>query len=317
MGRDPTRLREAADQTGLAGAETRVAGLDVADALAAALAGCAVVINCAGPFTRSGDAVTRAALAAGCGYVDTSGEQLQIKDTFDTFARSAERAGVTVVPAATDGGVPGDLIAHLLAERFGPVEEITAAHRIVGGGGMSRGSLRSLLETASTLRSGGLSYEDGAWLPGTPARCTTMAFPGSPEQVPMIKFALQEVVTVPRHVQVRRVESVAEAALGERFSSSITPELIESLPEGPSEESRRTQEFTIVVDATGHDGRAARGVVRGRDTYGTTAVIAAEAARRLAADGANPGVPAPAQAFDPENFLGFLAPYGVEWSIEG
>ncbi|WP_331765800.1 hypothetical protein [Embleya sp. NBC_00896] len=55
--------------------------------------------------------------------------------------------------------------------------------------------------------------------------------------------------------------------------------------------------------------------MRGHDTYGITAVIAVEAARRLAADGAEPGVLAPAQAYDPTSFLTFLAPHGISWTI--
>jgi short subunit dehydrogenase-like uncharacterized protein len=70
-----------------------------------------------------------------------------------------------------------------------------------------------------------------------------------------------------------------------------------------------------VVDALGRDGRSARGVVSGPDTYGTTAVVAVEAARRLAPDGAKPGVLAPAQAFDPTDFLNHLAPHGIRWTI--
>jgi short subunit dehydrogenase-like uncharacterized protein len=316
VGRSPARLRTAAEQAGVPDAETRTAVLDDAGRLAASLRDCEALINCAGPFTRSGDALARAAITAGCHYVDTSGEQLHIKQIFDTLAIDAEAAGVTVVPATTDAGVPGDLIAHLLAERVEPVEEITAAHRIVGGGGMSRGSLRSLIEAIETLRSGGLGYEDGDWRPGTPARRTSMTFPGSSEQIPVVRFALQEVVTVPRHVRVRRVEGVAEAALATRLTSAIDPALLDRMPEGPAEDSRSAQEFIIVVDAVGRDGRSARGVVSGPDTYGTTAVIAVESARRLAAGGAEPGVLAPAQAFDPAGFLDFLAPHDIGWSIE-
>ena len=55
--------------------------------------------------------------------------------------------------------------------------------------------------------------------------------------------------------------------------------------------------------------------MRGHDTYGITAVIAVEAARRLVADGAKPGVLAPAQAYDPTSFLTFLAPHGISWTI--
>jgi len=315
MGRSPERLRMAADQAGVLDAEVRTAGLDDVERLTASLRCCAALINCAGPFSRSGEVLARAAIAAGCHYADTSGEQLHIKQIFDTLAADAERWGVTVVPAATDGGVPGDLIAHLLAERVEPVEEITTAHRIVGGG-MSRGSLRSLAEIADTIEGGGLGYEDGDWRSGTPGRRTSMRFPGSAEDVPVEKFPLQEVITVPRHVRVRRVEGVADSALLSRFTSAVDPALIDRMPEGPPEESRRTQEFTIVVDAVGHDGRSARGVVTGPDTYGTTAVIAVEAARRLATGSAEPGVLAPAQAFDPTDFLDFLAPHGIAWNID-
>lgn len=252
MGRSPERLRVAADQAGVPDAETRTAGLDDAERLTASLRGCAALINCAGPFTRSGEALARAAIAAGCHYTDTSGEQLHIKQIFDTLAADAERGGVTVVPAATDGGVPGDLIAHLLAERVEPVR-------------------RSLPP---------------------------------------------EVITVPRHVRVRRVEGVADSALLARLTSTVDPALIDRMPEGPPEERRRAQEFTIVVDAVGRDGRSARGVVTGPDTYGTTAVIAVEAARRLATGSAEPGVLAPAQAFDPTDFLDFLAPHGITWNID-
>jgi short subunit dehydrogenase-like uncharacterized protein len=316
VGRSLERLRVAADQAGAPSAEVRIADLEDKARLAKAFHDCETVINCAGPFTRSGETVTRATVTAGCHYVDTSGEQLHIKQTFDTFGTDSERAGVTVVPATTDAGVPGDLIAHLLAERVGSVEEITTAHRIVGGGGMSRGSLRSALETLETLTDGGLSYENGHWRSGTPARRTSMTFPGDPEEVPVVKFALQEVVTIPRHVRVRHVEGVVEATLAARFGSPIDPRLIDGMPEGPALDSRLSQEFTIVVDARGRDGRRARGVVRGPDTYGTTALIAVESARRLAAGGTGPGVLAPAEAFDPAGFLDFLALHGIDWSIE-
>jgi short subunit dehydrogenase-like uncharacterized protein len=316
VGRSADRLKSAAAEAGVAGTEVRVADTDDHDGLVAAFRVADGVINCAGPFTLSGAAVVRATVAAGRHYTDTSGEQLHIKQIYDTFMADAERAGVTVIPAMTDGGVPGDLLAHLLAERIGPLQEITTAHKIVGGGGMSRGSLRSLLETVEVLKSGGLSYEDGEWLTDTPTRRTSIVFPGDSEPIPVVKFALQEVITVPRHVRVRHVQGLAEAGLSTRLSTPFTTEVIDSLPEGPAEDNRRTQRFTIVVDAVGEDGRHARGLAEGPDTYGTTAVIAAEGTRRLIVDGAPAGVLAPAQAFDPADFLDSLAPHGTTWSVD-
>lgn len=315
VGRNAARLREAATTVGTVDAEQRIADTDDHDRLVAAFRGCDAVINCAGPFTRSGTAVVRAAIAAGCHYVDTAGEQLYTKAVFDTCAVEAENAGVTVVPATNDGCVPGDLIAHLLAERVQPLEEITVSHFIVGGGGFSRGSLRSAVETIDAFKEGGLSYNGGDWRSGTPARHSSVILPGAGQPTDVVKCPLSEVVTIPRHVPVRHVESHVEAAVGARLVSPITPEIIDSLPEGPAEEDRRTQRFTYLIDAVDHTGRAARGIVRGQDTYGITAVIAVEAARRSVTNDAKPGVLAPAQAYDPTSFLAFLEPHGISWTI--
>jgi short subunit dehydrogenase-like uncharacterized protein len=314
-GRSLARLAASAAAVGLPDAERRVADTADHDALMTAFHGCDGVINCAGPFTASGEAVVRAAIAAGCHYVDTSGEQLYVKKVFDIFAAEAENTGVTVVPAANDGCVPVDLMARLLADRLGSVEAIITTHVVVGGG-MSRGSLRSLVATMDAIKAGGVVYDNGDWRAGLPAGRTAVRLPGQAEATPVMGFPVSEVVTIPRHIRVRHVEGLTEAALGDRLNAPLTPEIIESLPEGPDEDSRRTQRFTYVLDATGTDGRDARGIVQGPDTYGTTAVIAVEAARRLVAEPAKPGVLAPSQAFDPAAFLDFLVPHGVERTIE-
>jgi short subunit dehydrogenase-like uncharacterized protein len=303
IGRDPDRL----GAVGPPDVERRTAALDDP----AALAGCAVVINCAGPFTPAGPAVARAAVAAGVHYVDTAGEQLFVKALFDELGAAAESAGVAVVPATTDAALPTDLLAHLVADRVGPAAEITSTHLITGGGGMSRGSLRSFAAAAETFASGGLEYGAGGWRPGGPGRRTVTGPDGAPLEV--TRFPMVEVVTVPRHVPARRVEGLVDAALGDRFAAPPAPGAT-ALPAGPAEADRREQRFTYLVDATGEDGRAARGVVRGSDTYGSTAVIAVEAARRLAT-GAAAGVLAAAQAFDPADFLGFLAGRGLTTTI--
>jgi len=315
VGRSATRLGEAAAWLGIPGPDRRVAASDDRGALLAAFGGCDAVVNCAGPFTPAGPVVVDAAISAGCHYVDTAGEQLYIKKIFDLFAAKAERAGVSVVPAATDGALTGDLIAHLVAELVEPPVEITITHTIVGGG-PSRGSLRSVLATAEVFGDGGLIWQDGDWRTGTPALRTAIAFPGHRDATPVVKFPLPEVVTIPRHVRAGRVEGLAEADLGARLATPITAEAIGRMPEGPAPDSRRGQRFCVVVDAVGLDGGRVRGVVSGRDTYGTTAVIAVEAARRLAVEPARVGVLAPAEAFDPAAFLDLLAPHGISWTVE-
>jgi short subunit dehydrogenase-like uncharacterized protein len=79
---------------------------------------------------------------------------------------------------------------------------------------------------------------------------------------------------------------------------------------------RRDQQFTYLIDAVSTGGHRTRGTIRGTDTYGTTAVIAAESALCLTAEPARPGVLAPAQAYDPAEFLNSLTAHGIHWTIE-
>jgi short subunit dehydrogenase-like uncharacterized protein len=314
-GRSLERLRTVAAEAGVPDAETVRASIG-GNALPAAFAGCDAVINCAGPFITSGEAVVRAAITAGSHYVDISGEQLYLLRVFDEFADDAVAAGVTVVPGANDDALPSSLIAQLAAERVMPVEELVIALDLSrSGAAPSRGTLRSALANLATFRSGGLCYADGQWRADAPARRSSIRFPGEPQPVPVVKFPLPGVATIPRHIPVPHVAGVTKSTLVEAFAQ-ITPDLIDAVPDGPSQDSRSATRWTVVAEAVGGDGRRARGVVSGQDTYGATAVIAVESARRLAADGAKPGVLAPAQAFDPAGFLDFLTGHGTRWGIE-
>jgi short subunit dehydrogenase-like uncharacterized protein len=316
VGRDAARLSAGAAAAGLASAPCRIADADDHEAMVTAFAGCGAVVNCAGPFTPSGGAVVRAAIAAGCHYVDTSGEQLYIKQIFDTFDAAAQGNAVSVVPAATDGCALIDLTAHLLAEAAGPLSEIATIHLIGDGGGPSRGTLRTMLEMTDVIKTGGLTYQDGDWHTGIPASQATVTVPPSLVPIPLMKFPMPEVVTIPRHVRVRCVAGLAEAALGAQFAAPITPEIISSLPEGPAADARRGQQFTYLIDATAADGRHIRGTVHGADTYGTTAVIAAESVLRLTSGPVRPGVLTAAQAYDPADLLSTLAEHGIRYSVE-
>ena len=314
VGRNAERLREAAAEIGSPTYEVRPATLDDRAALADAFRGCDVVINCVAPFALRGEPVVAAAITAGTSYIDISGEQLYINRIFDTFAAPAERAGVTVVPMVNDGGFLADLLAALTATRVEQVDEVIIAHRFVGSVTLSRGSGLTMLANREVFENRGLVYTDGGWSIGAPTTRTSFVFPGDSKPSPVVRFAMPEVATIPRHIPARHVEGVADAELLELFAS-LTPELVESLPARHPVDGHDAGGFMLVVDVRDR-GRRARGTIDGSDTYGTTAIAAVEAARRLSTYGAKPGVLAPAQAFDAADFADSLAPHGVRWTVQ-
>ena len=333
-GRNGGKLRALAESIGVDW-PVRAAALDDAPALRKALTGADVVISCAGPFTFYGAPVIEAALDVGAHYVDTTGEQPYIRGVFEHMSGAATKAGRAVIPAVGFDYLPGDLIASLAAREHQPLDELTIAYA-VSGFGMSRGTLRSGLEMLSTED---VEYVDGDWRPGgrQPMR-ETFPFPDPIGVQPVVRYPGGEVVTVPRHVEVRnlRYRWVSSTFAPHPALKSTVPltlpllrvllstplrDLAESqidrLPEGPPEDQRRAGKWTIVAEARGTSGSVGRAVVGGPDMYGITAVIAVRAAELLGAEGFDrAGVLAPAQAFDAEEFLRFLEPHGVTFRVE-
>lgn len=327
-GRSAGRLRAVADEHGV---EMRPASLDDRDALRHAFGDCAAVINCAGPFTRWGEPVVRAAVETGTHYVDTTGEQTHMLRVYDRFDDAARAAEVVLLPAAGFDYLPGDLISRLAAREVEPLSELVVAYA-VSGFGPSRGTMHSALEI---VRAGGFEYRDGELRPagGAPRRAR-FAFPEPIGRQAMAAYPSGEVLTVPRHTRTRNVVSLISAAafapglLGEVVSlampamgpalrtplKTVADLIVDRLPEGPSESDRRAARFTVVALARGEDGRTGRGLVRGGDVYGLTAVTAVHSAALLAAGSfESAGAHSPASAFDPAEFLDHLGDHGVTY----
>src|SRR6267143_2189480 len=95
----------------------RQATVDDAALLNQALHGAQAVINCAGPFIDTADAIASAAVRAGIHYVDVCAEQISASKTLEKFDEPARKAGVTVISAvAFYGGLPFDSSWRLAAK---------------------------------------------------------------------------------------------------------------------------------------------------------------------------------------------------------
>ena len=205
-GRDPAKLEPVGAEHGT---PVRPVGLDDETGLRDLLADAGVVINCAGPFTLSGDALVRAAVDSGTHYVDSAGEQSFIQTVFERHGGAAERAGIALVPAIGFDFLPGDCIARLAAEGHEPLEELVIAYN-VDGFGMSRGTLRSALEA---MQNGGVIYDGGDWRPAPfGVFRASFDFPEPLGHQTMSRYPSGEATSVLRHTRTRRVVSMLRPA---------------------------------------------------------------------------------------------------------
>jgi short subunit dehydrogenase-like uncharacterized protein len=295
-GRNAQALHALADQLGTA-APIRVAGLDDPDALRAVTENAAVVINCAGPFSRSGEQVASAATAEGCHYLDHAAEPLQIKRLFDTFQARARHANTVMIPGMSFYGALADLLAALVTHDLPRVDTVTVAYA-VSGWRMTTASKTTAATLNGTDR---VLYTNGTHQIA-PARAEPTSFefpPPTGTRTVLPDYPAGEVITIPRHVPTRSVQvlmtthTFAEDAV-------FTSENLDAA-------ARARSTFTIIVRATSTNGTRA-GRLYGHDIYRVAATISAQAAAQLATAPAPPrtGVLSPAEAFQPDHFLNAL-----------
>jgi len=159
-GRDPQAVHRVADELAV---DSRTADLADPAALARALHGVAVLVNCAGPFRATQQPLVDACLAAGVHYLDLAGEVPELLAVQGRDA-AAREAGIMLLPGAGFGVVPTDCLAAHVAARLPAATRLEIAYETVGGA--SRGTLGTVLPQ---LHRPGVRRHDGALVTRSPA----------------------------------------------------------------------------------------------------------------------------------------------------
>lgn len=331
-GRNRDKLEALASELG---GEVEVAAVSLSDraGLRELLNRASVLIGCAGPFALHGTPLIEAAAESGTHYLDTTGEQPFIRAAFERHGEAAADSGAALVSGMGFDYAPGDMLAVLTAEGLDSIDELTLAYSIRGFK-TTRGTALSALEMVSA---GGVEWDHGS-LRSAPryGGGGTFDFPSPIGARRVGRYPAGEQITVPRHLRVESVRTLIDlrsvlplplgplsaAALSAGALAMATPlrgaveKLIRRLPEGPSEKERKAARFTICCELRAGAERR-RGIVRGSDVYGITAVLLAEGATRMARSGyEQSGALAPAQAFEAASFMRSLEPFGVSVETE-
>ena len=141
-GRDGAGLERFANEPGVA---RRVFALDDSAAVDGALAGVAVVLNCAGPFKYTASAMVDACLRAGVHYLDITGE-IPVFESIQARDAEAKRRGVLLLPGVGFDVVPTDCLALHLKQRLPGATSLTLAFQSKGPAGLPPGTQRTAIE---------------------------------------------------------------------------------------------------------------------------------------------------------------------------
>jgi short subunit dehydrogenase-like uncharacterized protein len=270
------------------------ASCDDPEALERALAGTDAVINCAGPFFDTAPAVIEAALRAGAHYLDVAAEQRSVRQTLATYNSEAMDKSLVVLPAMAFYGGLADLLAAWLCTGLPVVDEILIAvaldywHPTPGTRRTGeRNTARRVIVSGGRLAPLSSPTSPGRW-----------RFPPPFGEQPVTSVPLSEIITISRHINAKRIESFMNEAPLQDLSRADTPP-----PTSEDASGKSTQQFVMDVTVSG-DGISRRIAAFGRDIYAVTAPLVVEACMRvLSQKPCRGGTFAPAELFDPRDFL--------------
>ncbi|HEX7478362.1 MAG TPA: DUF5938 domain-containing protein [Polyangiales bacterium] len=291
------------------------------------LHGMKVVINTSGPFSLLGHAVVDAALAEGCHYVDSTGEQDFMLDVRRDFSSRYAREKLVLAPSTAFLWGPGSAAAELVLETPGiDTLEVTYAPP-------SLQTVASLQSMARSLRRPGFSIVDGMLRPVPIPDVRRVTLPNG-ETRGALRIAAGEATFFLDDPRVRRCDTLfandllaragTAAGLWNKLGRVLPGETLDKwsdavivrVKKDPPAEQPESGRFVITVVGQG-GGKTVRAVLNGTSPYVFTGFMGAMAAQALLEGKAQRfGYGSIAQALGARYVLGRMEEIGTKATFE-
>jgi short subunit dehydrogenase-like uncharacterized protein len=308
-GRDQSTIEQLAAEHGF---EHRVFSLADANKIDAGLSGVAVVLHCAGPFSRTSKPMADACIRTGTHYLDITGEATVIENL---AARDAEAkaAGIMLLPCVGFDVVPSDCLAAHLKRRLPSATHLALG--IQGMGRVSRGTATTMVEN---INRGGLVRQGGKLTP-VPAAWKTRQIDFGRGAVKAVTIPWGDVATAFYSTGIPNIEVYAAIPRGVRRMMKLTRHLgwllgseavqrflkgrIKAQPPGPNEEERAKGKSFVWGEVTDDSGQQAVSRLHGPEGYTLTALAALAITQHVLAGNFSNGFQTPSKAYGADLIL--------------
>lgn len=253
--------------------------LDNATQAAAAINGCSIVLNCAGPFSATAEPMMKACLQAKAHYLDITGE-IAVFELAQSLHQQAKAAGIVICPGVGFDVIPTDCVAAALKAAlpdathlalgfdsrsgFSPGTAKTSVEGLAQGGKIRRDGKIVSVPLAYKVRR--IDFGDGEkeamtipWGDVSTAYHTTgipdieVFIPGSPAMIANAKRA-----------------NYFRCLLGIRWVQNLIKARIEKTVKGPDEAKRATMPTYVWGEATNARGERKTARIRTANGYSLT-----------------------------------------------
>jgi short subunit dehydrogenase-like uncharacterized protein len=308
-GRDAEALAALGARTGL---PWRAAAVTDGAALDAAFAGARVVLNAAGPFSQTAEAVVEACFRGGAHYLDITGEVRVIERLAERHAEACRR-GLMLMPAVGFDVVPTDCLAAHVVRRLPGAQRLATA--VTQPRFLSAGSIKTLLDGVDV----GVVRRDGAVQP-QPVGSVERRFDFGWGPVSCLNVSFADIATAYFTTGVSNVTTFVEAppfvhmvlALSRTFAwalrtppwQAVVQGWTDVLPPDPDlAHARDDVTMRVVAEAEDDEGGCVRARLRTPEAYTLTAAAAAAILARVSDGDFEPGFQTPARVYGPDFVL--------------
>lgn len=301
-------------QAALSELEFRIFSLDDPEAIDKGLKDIKVVINCAGPFSRTAIPMAEACIRAGAHYLDITGE-IQVFEDVAAMSEAAKKAGVMLMPGTGFDVVPSDCLAAHLKKRLPGATDLILAIQAIGK--PSRGTATTMMEN---IHKGGMIRKDGALTP-VPSAWDTRDFDMGDGPVQAMTIPWGDVSTAYHSTGIPNIKvymavppqlrTMAKFSryfgwlLGSAPVQALLKRQIQAGPPGPSDEERAAGKSFLYGEAKDDSGTTVKTRLKTLEGYSLTALTAWAIAKRAQAQDAPPGFQTPSMAYGADFILEF------------
>jgi short subunit dehydrogenase-like uncharacterized protein len=155
-GRTASKIKSLADKYGL---EYLIFGLDKVEEIVQNIAKFPLVLNCAGPFSRTAKPIVEACLKTKTNYLDITGE-IEVFEMIKSYDSQAKNNGIILLPGVGFDVVPTDCMAKYLSSKLPNATHLELAFTSIGGS-ISHGTVTTMVES---LGNNGFTRENGVMI---------------------------------------------------------------------------------------------------------------------------------------------------------
>ena len=304
-GRNAQAIMELGQKHGL---QTCTFGLDDKDVIVKCLQKIEIVLNCAGPFSKTAKAMVEACLVTKTVYLDITGE-IDVFELIHAKHNELVKAGTTAIPGVGFDVVPSDCLAKMLSERMPEAHSLELAF-YPKDSRFSPGTMKTMIEG---LPSGGRIRRDNKivqvpaasevkdieFIPGQPKTCATIPWGDistawHSTKIPNIKVFLK---TTDSSLKSMRMSRYTGWLFAIPPVQALAKKLIGRKIQGPDAEKRAKARTLFWGEVKSSDGKVTTMRMETPEGYSLTAEAALKSVEHCLSRRPPPGALTPSVAF--------------------